>query len=240
MNAQSKTEQWPVEPDPARIGSLAAALAKAQTEMQNPSFDSANPHFKNRFASLAAVRNSVVPVLAKYGISMCQDLQTVDGGIACTTILTHSSGQQMRFGPLTLPASKADAQGFGSAATYARRYAMMAVAGVVGDDDDDANAATGKVQAYEKPHTPVPDSIKEVDPDLAQASAKRMASILDADVPEERKAMNVADEHDKINGNQALYIAASQLLPAAKRNAWKSYVKLAKDAERAELNARKF
>lgn len=144
MNANLKPEQWPVEPDAAHIGSLAAALAKAQGEMQNPAFDSANPHFKNRFASLAAVRNSVVPVLAKHGISMCQDLQTIDGGIACTTILTHSSGQQMRFGPLVLPATKADPQGFGSCATYARRYALMAVAGVVGDDDDDGNAGSKK------------------------------------------------------------------------------------------------
>lgn len=125
-------------------GAIAKALAAAQCEMTNPVFDSANPHFRNRFASLAAVRNAVVPVLAKHGISMTQDLQTVEKGVACITILTHESGQRMTFGPLVMPATKPDAQGLGSAATYARRYALMAVCGVVGDDDDDANSATGK------------------------------------------------------------------------------------------------
>jgi len=125
-------------------GAIAKALAAAQSEMSNPAFDSQNPHFRSRFASLASVRNAVVPVLAKHGICLTQDVQTVEKGVACYTTLTHESGQRMAFGPLVMPASKPDAQGFGSAATYARRYAMMAVCGVVGDDDDDANSATGK------------------------------------------------------------------------------------------------
>lgn len=123
---------------------IAAALAKAQGEMSNPKFDASNPHFRNKFASLASVRNAVVPVLSKHGICMTQNLTTTERGIACTTYLTHESGQEMTFGPLVMPAMKQDAQGFGSAATYARRYSLMAVCGVVGDDDDDANAATGK------------------------------------------------------------------------------------------------
>lgn len=122
---------------------IAAALAKAQAEMSNPAFDSQNPHFKSKFASLAAVRNAVIPVLSKHGIACVQNITTGENAILCTTTLLHSSGQALQFGPLTLPVSKADAQGFGSAATYARRYALMAVAGVVGDDDDDGNAAAG-------------------------------------------------------------------------------------------------
>lgn len=126
------------------LNEIGAALAKAQTEMANPKFDKTNPHFKNKFASLAAVRDAVVPVLAKHGIACLQDLQNVEGGVACTTTLVHASGQSITFGPLKMPVSKADAQGFGSAATYARRYHLMAVANVVGDEDDDANQATGK------------------------------------------------------------------------------------------------
>ena len=103
----------PPAPGVARLGELAAALAKAQAEMSNPAFDSSNPHFKNKFASLAAVRNAVVPVMAKHGIFVSQDLSSVESAVSCTTILTHSSGQQMRFGPLVLPVSKNDAQGFG-------------------------------------------------------------------------------------------------------------------------------
>ena len=126
------------------LNEIGTALAKAQAEMSNPKFDKTNPHFRNKFASLAAVRDAVVPVLAKHGISCLQDLRNVTGGVACSTILLHTSGQSMTFGPLEMPVSKNDAQGFGSAATYARRYHLMAVANVVGDEDDDANSATGK------------------------------------------------------------------------------------------------
>lgn len=143
-------ERQKVESEMTAINEISAALAKAQAEMTNPAFDAQNPHFRNRYASLAAVRNAVVPVLAKHGIACLQDIKSVDAGVACETLLTHSSGQQMRFGPLVLPVAKQDAQGFGSAATYARRYQLMAVAGVVGDADDDAEAAVGRAASTEK------------------------------------------------------------------------------------------
>jgi hypothetical protein len=120
---------------------LAKALVKAQSEMKNPAFDTTNPHFKNRFASLAAVRNAVIPVFNKHGVFVTQDVTTVEGGISCTTVLMHESGQFVEFGPLMMPATKADAQGLGSATTYCKRYQLQAVSGVVGDDDDDGNAA---------------------------------------------------------------------------------------------------
>jgi hypothetical protein len=124
------------------INELAAALAKAQAEMQNPGFDSQNPHFKSKFASLASVRNAIVPVLAKHGIALSQDITNGERGPKVSTILQHSSGQWIEYGPLEMPVSKPDAQGVGSATTYGRRYHMMAVAGVVGDEDDDGNAAS--------------------------------------------------------------------------------------------------
>jgi ERF superfamily len=137
------------------LGELSEALAKAQAEMANPKFDKTNPHFRNKFASLAAVRDAVLPILSKHGIACVQDLTNVTGGVACTTLLLHSSGQRVSFGPLEMPVSKNDAQGFGSAATYARRYHLMAVANVVGDEDDDANQATGKPAAA----TPIANDI---------------------------------------------------------------------------------
>lgn len=127
---------------------IAGALALAQLEMQNPVFDAKNPHFKNAYASLAAVRNAIVPVLAKHGIAFIQNLTTADGTVSCETILLHKSGEMLRFGPLTLPVSKMDAQGYGSASTYARRYSAMAVMGIVGDHDDDAESAVGRTVTY--------------------------------------------------------------------------------------------
>ena len=110
-------EDW-INPPPAapeRTGEISAALAKAQAEMANPGFDSTNPNFRNRIASLAAVRNAVVPVLAKHGIAMSQDLCSVEGAVSCTTILMHGSGQRLSFGPMILPVSKNECnQGFGA------------------------------------------------------------------------------------------------------------------------------
>lgn len=137
------------------INEIAAALAKAQVEVQNPKFDSVNPHYKSKFASLAAVRNAIMPVLAKHGIAVLQDLKNEPGGVACTTHLLHSSGQRLMSGPLFMPATKLDAQGMGSAATYARRYALLATVGVSGEEDDDANAAVAKTNGK------APDVISE-------------------------------------------------------------------------------
>ncbi len=207
---------------------LAGALAKAQGELKNPAFDSTNPHFRNKFASLASVRNAVVPILAKHGLSVIQNLTTVDGSIACETILLHASGQEMRFGPLALPASKPDAQGYGSAATYARRYSLMAVAGVVGDDDDDANAATGKPEASDRiHHSDAAGDLSRVPQGMATDLSLRMAKALEADVEENVKALKVYDIHMNVRNESELYIAAAELLPSKSRAAWKSYIKMA-------------
>lgn len=222
--------------EPRAIGQvhneLFAALAKAQAEMSNPGFDSTNPHFRNKFASLAAVRNAVVPVLAKHGISMSQDLQSVEGGVACTTTLRHGSGFAISFGPLVLPVSKNDAQGFGSAATYARRYSLMAVAGVVGDSDDDANAASGKPANSD--HSPKGEMGKQIPPEQYMKAAASMRDIMEADVEEPIKALKVLDYHDVLNKDPDLYVAAAEELGSKLRNGWKTYVSMAKAAQKAD------
>lgn len=126
------------------VGAIAKAMAAAQADMQNPAFDSNNPHFRSKFASLAAVRNAVIPAFARRGISVSQELTNEPGGIGCTTILMHESGEWLAYGPFVVSTAKDDAQGRGSASTYARRYSLQSVAGVVGDEDDDAEGAQGR------------------------------------------------------------------------------------------------
>ena len=134
------------------IGELAKALAQAQGEMKNPEFDSQNTFFKRpdgscaKYASLAAVRNAVIPVLAKHNIGIAQELTSTTNppAVGCTTRLLHSSGQWMDLGPFWIPVGKADAQGFVAAGTYAKRASMQSVACLVGDDDDDGEEAVGR------------------------------------------------------------------------------------------------
>jgi hypothetical protein len=207
------------------FGAIAKALAAAQSEMRNPAFDSSNPHFRSSFASLASVRNAVVPVLSRHGIAMTQDVQTTEKGVACFTTLWHESGQRLTFGPLTMPATKADAQGFGSAATAARRYALMAVAGVVGDEDDDANAASGK--ATKEPVTPRPDT-SDVDPPAVAKYVQRAADIHAQDLDDAGIDAAVFALHQELAPQHDLYVAVMDALVERKlftQAGWKSAIK---------------
>ena len=127
------------------IAELIQALVKAQTAMKNPQFDSQNPHFHTRYASLTAVRDAVTPALAEQNLVVTQLVGTEGQDVFCDTILWHSSGQYLS-SSLRIPATKPDAQGYGSAITYARRYALMALCNVAGEEDDDAEMGQDHVR----------------------------------------------------------------------------------------------
>jgi len=135
--------------DPQQITAVTfhEALLSAQSEMRNPELDSVNPHFRNKYASLTAFLHAVRPALHKHGILFAQDLTTTETGVSCTTILTFVTGEEVRYGPFNVPAARMDAQGIGSAASYAKRYTIGSVFGLVGEVDDDGNEATGNRNA---------------------------------------------------------------------------------------------
>jgi hypothetical protein len=121
------------------VGAIASALAKAQLAMRHAVKDATNPHFKNRYATLASCIEAIRP-LHENNIAVIQP-PAVHGadGVCVATLLIHSSGEWIR-GELYMPASKRDPQGFGSALSYARRYCLTATTGL-GTDDDDGEAA---------------------------------------------------------------------------------------------------
>ena len=130
------------------INELAAALAKAQAEMGAARKDSTNPHFKSSYADLASVRDACVPALTKHGIAVIQSPRLVMNGTALLELETrflHASGQWAA-DTLVVPLSKVDAQGVGSATTYARRYALAAFA-CIAQADDDGEAAIGRTSS---------------------------------------------------------------------------------------------
>ncbi len=126
-----------------QINELAAAMAKAQGEIEGVTKDKSNPAFRSKYADLGAVWDAIRAPLAKNGLAVVQFPRRVEGAIEVETILMHSSGQFLS-DVLAFPLSKPDAHGHGSAITYARRFALSAVCGVA-PVDDDGNAATGKV-----------------------------------------------------------------------------------------------
>jgi len=120
---------------------LFAAMALAFPEIEGAAKDKANPHFRSKYADLGNVVEAIKPALTKHGLFFVQMTHEVDGGVCVETVVGHKSGEQMALGKLFVPASKQDAQGFGSALTYARRYSLMTAFGVA-PEDDDGNAAS--------------------------------------------------------------------------------------------------
>jgi hypothetical protein len=86
------------------------------------------------------VIDAIRPVLARHNLAFYQRPQPSEDGILVQTMLRHASGEEVDLGTLYVPANKRDPQGFGSALTYARRYALMTAFGVPAEDDD-GNAA---------------------------------------------------------------------------------------------------
>ena len=112
------------------ITNLAAALAKAQAEIRPAVKDSENPHFRSRYADLAAVWEACRTALTGNGLAVVQLPQVSERGtVAVETVLLHESGEFIA-GTIEIPLAKPDAQGIGSAVTYARRYSLAAVVGI--------------------------------------------------------------------------------------------------------------
>jgi len=120
---------------------IAAALVRAQKGFSPALKQSANPHFRSKYADLATCVEAVIDSLNDNGIALIQQTAECDSGVIVETTFIHESGETFSAGKLHVPASKHDAQGYGSALTYARRYSLMAACGIA-PEDDDGNAAT--------------------------------------------------------------------------------------------------
>jgi hypothetical protein len=124
-----------------RMKNIATALVKAQKAFGPALKSSTNPHFKSRYADLAACVEAVIEGLNGAGIALVQRTSEDATGVTVETVFIHESGEVLECGKLHVPAAKQDPQGYGSALTYARRYSLMAACGIA-PEDDDGNAAT--------------------------------------------------------------------------------------------------
>jgi len=120
---------------------ISSALVKAQRSFGPALKDKTNPAFRSKYADLGACIDAVMDALNEAGIALIQRQHPNEGGVCVETVFIHESGEQLSAGMLTVPASKQDPQGYGSALTYARRYSLMSACGIA-PEDDDGNAAT--------------------------------------------------------------------------------------------------
>lgn len=207
------------------IANLAAALTKAQAEIEGAAKDRLNPHFKSKYADLSSVMDAIKPALAKHGLAFVQVSHDRDHAAAVETVIVHSSGETMNCGIVSVPVSKGDAQGFGSALTYARRYSLSAAFGVA-PEDDDGNAAAAAKPANTATEV-MGDAFRALEPDeqtLAtdwanQAEKLAQHSISDAYQDITENLATIEDHETRENWK----CAVSYKLSSKTRNALKAY-----------------
>jgi len=136
------------------LAALAAALAAAQAEINNPHRNrevTVQPRegrpYSFSYATLDSILDGLRPILAKHTLSIIQTLERDGERLAMRTMLLHASGEWIATDvPLTV--ERNGNQAMGSAITYARRYGLTSLLAIAADEDDDANEADGnQVQA---------------------------------------------------------------------------------------------
>lgn len=127
-----------------KTGKLDAALSQIQGKLKGAAKDSTNPHLKSKYADLGSIWAACRAELAEAGVSVTQwPVHSDDGRLHLLTRL--ALGEEWMRAEMSLPVQKADPQGYGSAITYAKRYALGAAVGVVAaDEDDDGHDASQK------------------------------------------------------------------------------------------------
>ncbi len=152
-----------------RIGTIAAALARAQAELTNLEktltavIRSPFPREDDRtfrYASLASGLDIVRKTLSQQEIATIQTtrIEHGTGQIHLTTLLAHASGEWISSHLPVCASKEVEApHRMGAALTYARRYALFALVGIAGEDDLDApDVVTGPPAAREPQTAPGP------------------------------------------------------------------------------------
>ena len=165
------------------IKSLAKALVLAKQKMENPTKNKQNPHFKNHYADLAAVKASYQTALGEAGLSVVSALALRDTVLTLSTSLVHGETGEWIASDYPIPAGLKP-QETGSAVSYGRRYNVCALLDIVAEDDDDGEAAQAGATKAAKPPVEAPKAPPAPKPTPAAEGKPKPAL-----TPEERKAI---------------------------------------------------
>lgn len=124
------------------IAKISNALFAFQTKMSTVVIDkdTENKFLKNRYASLANIIKKIQPVLTECGLCFTQHPGENN---TLTSLLMHAESGEFMESVYKWETDNKTPQGSGSAITYARRYCLSAILGIVTEDDDDGNAGSG-------------------------------------------------------------------------------------------------
>jgi hypothetical protein len=126
-----------------RMKNLYVSLVKAQSQIKNAVKDSTNPHFRSKYADLESVWDAVRDALHRNDLAVLQltDIDTSGAPVLITRVI-HTSGEHVEGRYPLVCKDPTDAQKLGSSMSYARRYSLSAMLGVI-QSDDDGNTAAG-------------------------------------------------------------------------------------------------
>lgn len=213
MNAPKKVE----------AESLAQAMAAAFAEIEAATKGTNNPHFKTKYADLTSVIEAIKPALVAHNLFFTQHPRPNDKGVEVETILHHANGETFSLGSLFVPADRNNAQGFGSALTYARRYALVTAFGVpVEDDDGNAASKAPPRQQRQEQETDTPQGRAEYP--FPQGPATGISQLKDMVRPVWRDLMSCGDLDELegcIEAHKAIIDQASRLTnPTHRTQLW--------------------
>ena len=129
--------------------SIYSKFVAARGAVKNPPLDSTNPHFKNRYASLAATLDEVNAACARNGIAYVQTLRESEDGYNLESFVVDGEGSRIELSQFPV-ANVPNPQNFGSEMTYKKRQQAQADWGIVGDEDDDGEGAAKPYRAEPK------------------------------------------------------------------------------------------
>jgi len=137
-----------------KITNLAKAMLEVQKVVRPACKDKLNTLTQSRYATLKSVMEACSEALIDAGVWVTQYPVPVDGNaslLGLVTKLVHAESGEWQESLLVMPLLTTNPQAYGSALTYARRYGLSALVGIVTEDDDDANGASKGGLDFQKP-----------------------------------------------------------------------------------------
>jgi hypothetical protein len=199
------------------ITALTKALNMFQGKLTAVKKDAINPFFKSKYATLDTIWETIRKPLSENGLAITQTMGVQDGKSVLETTLYHTSGEWISGTQLVNPV-KDDPQSLGSAISYARRYSLSAILGIVSDEDDDANIATKPATKQEsKPQksvSPAVETPQKSEVKLAsEAQVKKIyASVKEKGITADQAKAYLKSTFNKLSTKELTVTEASQLI----------------------------
>lgn len=183
-----------------RIRDGKAAFIKAKSEMPSPQFNKTNPHFKNDYADYPECRRCAYGSLKENNLSISTGFKVRDGILMLVNTIMFDVDVDINESsewPISMTITP---QQQGSAATYAKRYNLVALCDLVADQDDDAEVAEAPSQEKTQKKDATNKALKDLNmttTDLNQSLRNILSELSACENLEERQNMILTEPSSK-------------------------------------------